>query len=90
MFLCNLCRREYSRAHENIHGDPHCGAKHEESPSLCCGLPQACPKTAMLVCMNLMHCPLCLGLALLSVLRAASHLVLVSLRLSPWRPVASA
>jgi hypothetical protein len=31
--------------------------------------------------MTLMHCPLCIGLAVLSVLRAASHLVLVSLRL---------
>ena len=30
-----------------------------------------------------MHCPLCIGLAVLSVLRAASHLVLVGLRLSP-------
>lgn len=31
--------------------------------------------------MSLMHCPLCIGLAVLSVIRAASHLVLVSLRL---------
>lgn len=33
--------------------------------------------------MSLMHCPLCVGLALLSVARAFSHLVLVSLRLLP-------
>jgi len=32
--------------------------------------------------MNLMHCPLCVGLALLSVVRAASHLLLVSLQLA--------
>ncbi len=31
--------------------------------------------------MTLMHCPLCIGLAVLSVIRAASHLVLVTLRL---------
>ena len=33
--------------------------------------------------MSLMHCPLCIGLALLSVVRAASHLLLVGLRLVP-------
>jgi hypothetical protein len=33
--------------------------------------------------MSLMHCPLCIGLALLSVVRAASHLLLVGLRLAP-------
>ena len=32
--------------------------------------------------MSLLHCPLCIGLAVLSVLRAGSHLVLVGLRLS--------
>jgi hypothetical protein len=32
--------------------------------------------------MNLMHCPLCVGLAVLSVLRAASHLSLLWLRLA--------
>jgi len=33
--------------------------------------------------MTLLHCPLCLGLAVLSVLRAASHLLLVGLRFAP-------
>ena len=33
--------------------------------------------------MSLMHCPLCIGLALLSVVRAASHLLLVGLCLVP-------
>jgi hypothetical protein len=33
--------------------------------------------------MSLMHCPLCIGLALLSIVRAASHLVLVGLRFAP-------
>lgn len=33
--------------------------------------------------MSLLHCPLCIGLAVLSVVRAASHLALVSLRLVP-------
>lgn len=70
MFLCKL----WSRL--------HCRAKHEESPSLPCGLPHDCHAVRM----SLLHCPLCLGLALLSVLRAASHLMLVGLRLSPWRP----
>ena len=32
--------------------------------------------------MTLLHCPLCFGLAVLSVLRAASHLTLVGLHLS--------
>jgi hypothetical protein len=32
--------------------------------------------------MSLLHCPLCIGLAVLSVLQAGSHLVLVGLRLS--------
>lgn len=31
--------------------------------------------------MNVMHCPLCVGLAVLSVFRAASHLTLLWLRL---------
>lgn len=34
-------------------------------------------------CMNLLHCPLCIGLAILSVMRAASHLTLAALRLAP-------
>jgi hypothetical protein len=33
--------------------------------------------------MNLLHCPLCIGLAILSVLRAMSHLTLATLRLAP-------
>jgi hypothetical protein len=33
--------------------------------------------------MSLLHCPLCVGLAVLSALRAASHLSLVWLRLAP-------
>jgi len=35
--------------------------------------------------MSLLHCPLCIGLALLSILRAASHLTLMTLRLAPVR-----
>ncbi|MFM2080717.1 MAG: hypothetical protein RLZZ219_1399 [Cyanobacteriota bacterium] len=30
--------------------------------------------------MSLTHCPLCVGLAVLSVLRAGAHLLLISLR----------
>jgi len=33
--------------------------------------------------MSIMHCPLCIGLAVMSVVRAAMHLGLVSLRLVP-------
>lgn len=33
--------------------------------------------------MSLMHCPLCVGLAVLSVLRAGAHLLLVE-RLMGW------
>ncbi len=32
--------------------------------------------------MSLMHCPLCIALAALSVVRASFHLVLVSLRMA--------
>ncbi|MEY4352057.1 MAG: hypothetical protein RLZZ609_298 [Cyanobacteriota bacterium] len=32
--------------------------------------------------MSLMHCPLCLALAAMSVVRASFHLVLLSLRLA--------
>ncbi len=35
--------------------------------------------------MSLTHCPLCIGLAVLSVLRAAAHLALLAL-LQPQRP----
>lgn len=34
--------------------------------------------------MNLMHCPLCVGLAALAVLRAASHLTLLGIGLPLW------
>jgi hypothetical protein len=34
--------------------------------------------------MTLLHCPLCLALAVLAVLRATSHLTLLSLRSRPW------
>jgi hypothetical protein len=33
--------------------------------------------------MSLMHCPLCIALAALSVVRASFHLVLLSLRMAP-------
>jgi hypothetical protein len=33
--------------------------------------------------MSLLHCPLCLSLAVVSLLRAASHLTLVGLRVAP-------
>ncbi|MEY3928635.1 MAG: hypothetical protein RLZZ516_345 [Cyanobacteriota bacterium] len=35
--------------------------------------------------MSLLHCPLCVGLALLSLLRAGAHLVLLE-RLLLWTP----
>lgn len=35
--------------------------------------------------MSLLHCPLCVGLALLSLLRAGAHLVLLK-RLLLWTP----
>jgi hypothetical protein len=33
--------------------------------------------------MTLLHCPLCISLAILSVLRAMSHLTLATVRLAP-------
>jgi len=41
--------------------------------------------------MSLLHCPLCVGLALLSVARAASHLALLGLArpLKGWMPQAN-
>jgi hypothetical protein len=36
--------------------------------------------------MNLMHCPLCLGLAMLSALRAMAHLGLTAALLATPRP----
>ncbi len=38
--------------------------------------------------MSLTHCPLCVGLALLSVVRAAGHLSLLVLLVRPLRSVA--
>ncbi|MEB3255163.1 MAG: hypothetical protein VKJ05_02115 [Synechococcaceae cyanobacterium] len=34
--------------------------------------------------MTLLHCPLCLALAVLAVCRAASHLTLLGLHSLPW------
>jgi hypothetical protein len=37
--------------------------------------------------MGLSHCPLCIALAVLSVVRAAAHLILLGLSLLPGRPI---
>ena len=41
------------------------------------------PQIRQAVPMSLLHCPLCVGLAVLSALRGVSHLSLVWLRLAP-------